>query len=155
MDPKQLLEHIIRPALEILQMVSREAEILLLATAAQESRCGHYIKQVKGPALGIFQMEPATHRDIYENFLQYKPSIERRMDPIRFPYWSKQKQLVVNPLYSAAMARLQYFRDSQPLPEVSKEAMWEYYKRVYNTHLGAAKEHEWDQNWDRFVGGEL
>ena len=37
---------------------------LLLGTAAQESAFGTYLRQVNGPALGAFQMEPATFKSV-------------------------------------------------------------------------------------------
>lgn len=49
---------------------------LLLLTCAAESAMGKYIMQVGGPARGIFQMEPNTEKDIWENWLKYKPQKE-------------------------------------------------------------------------------
>ena len=60
-DNKQLRELIIGPSLDALQMYSKEAEEILVFTCASESLGGTYLKQVKGPALGIYQMEPATY----------------------------------------------------------------------------------------------
>lgn len=63
---EQLRLYVIRPTLEKIELWSEAAENLLLGTTAQESHMGTYIKQVgKGPALGIYQMEPATHKDIW------------------------------------------------------------------------------------------
>ena len=67
-DNKQLRECIIKPTLDSLQMYSQAAEELLVFTCACESLGGTYLKQVKGPALGIYQMEPATYQDIWENY---------------------------------------------------------------------------------------
>ena len=47
---------------------SKNANFLSLCTAAIESNCGYYIKQVGGPALGIWQMEPATRMMRYRYF---------------------------------------------------------------------------------------
>jgi hypothetical protein len=63
MNPKQLRELVIRPVLEYLHPdipYSHEAEDLLMMIAAHESHLGEYVKQVQGPALGIYQMEPDT-----------------------------------------------------------------------------------------------
>ena len=59
MDPKQLKE-LIERVLRKVNLYSDAAVDLLMLTAAQESACGKYIRQLgNGPALGIFQMEPA------------------------------------------------------------------------------------------------
>ena len=69
MNSQQLLDYIIKPTLEYMggNYNSKNAQMLLLSTAAIESKCGYYIKQINGPALGIWQMEPATHTDIMFN----------------------------------------------------------------------------------------
>ena len=76
MNPKQLRELVIRPTLHALGMWSQAAEDLMLGTACQESHCGKYIRQVGCSgnigAFGIWQMEIATARDIYDNYLQNK-----------------------------------------------------------------------------------
>ena len=65
-DRHQLDRDIIEPVLSRLHAASPAARALLLGTAAQESAMGRYIRQLRGgPALGIFQMEPATHDDIW------------------------------------------------------------------------------------------
>ena len=46
-----------------------------MGTITQESRAT-YVKQLgNGPALGLAQMEPATHDDIWINFLKYKTAL--------------------------------------------------------------------------------
>jgi hypothetical protein len=47
------------------------AEELLLGTALQESGLIYRRQLNNGPALGLFQMEPATHDDIWADFLTY------------------------------------------------------------------------------------
>jgi len=60
MDKTQLRE-LIQVVLKEYDLYSRDAEELLMLTAAVESNLGYYIKQVGGgPALGIFQCEPDT-----------------------------------------------------------------------------------------------
>ena len=68
----QFCEYVIQPALESIGMYSEPAEQLLLGTACAESNLGTYLHQVGGPALGVFQIEPATHTDIWENYLLYR-----------------------------------------------------------------------------------
>jgi hypothetical protein len=50
--------------------------MLLLGTALTESGDMHYLHQLgNGPALGVYQMEPTTHEDIYDNYLKYKKEL--------------------------------------------------------------------------------
>ena len=72
---KQLREFIIKPALYDLVMYSPEAEELLVFTCAVESKGCSYIKQIEGPALGIYQMEPATYNDLWQNYIKNKGSL--------------------------------------------------------------------------------
>ena len=78
----QLRVDLIRPSLDGLGKWSPQAENLLLLTAAVESALGTYVRQKGGgPALGIYQMEPTTHDDIWANWLRYKPDmVERILD---------------------------------------------------------------------------
>lgn len=77
MNKKQLRD-LIKRVLVALDLHSESAENLLIGTAAQESALGEYIRQLgNGPALGIFQMEPATFKDIVQNYLQYKPELAK------------------------------------------------------------------------------
>ena len=57
----ELRQYVIRPTLKAINLWSIAAENLLLGTAAQESQLGHYLTQVKGPALGIYQIEQSVH----------------------------------------------------------------------------------------------
>ncbi len=81
MEAQQLHDYIIKPTLEYMggNYNSDKARFLLLCTAAIESNCGYYIKQVDGPALGIWQMEPATHDDIWENCDALHPVYSREL----------------------------------------------------------------------------
>ena len=59
---KEHLREMIQFVLMKYDLYSRNAEELLMLTAACESNLGHYFKQLGGgPALGIFQVEPATY----------------------------------------------------------------------------------------------
>ena len=66
---RDLLEWVIRPTLHALDMAGERAETLMLATALVESG-GRHTRQIGGgPALGLWQMEPETHDDIYTHYL--------------------------------------------------------------------------------------
>lgn len=136
---QQLRKHVIRPALEHLGLYSERAEELLIFTACAESFCGKYIHQVDGPALGIFQMEPATHDDIYKNFLNYKFDLKQKV--YLLSQTATAQEMIWNLRYAAAMCRLHYYRDPEPIPSKSEtKKMAAYWKRVYNTAWGKGDE---------------
>ena len=142
---QQLHDHIIKPTLEYMggNYYSKDAAFLLLCTAAVESNCGYYIKQVGGPALGIWQMEPDTYNDIIdncdainENNIKFYNKIHRLWN---FENYGVVHALISHPVYACAMARLKYSMDSAALPDHNDiKAVYDYYKRIYNTPLGAS-----------------
>lgn len=135
MDAKQLRNEIIKPALVAVGLYSKPAEDLVFGTACVESNCGEYLRQINGPALGIFQMEPATHDDIYKNFLKYKPELKARVMRLFSPGLSVSENLKSNLMYAAAMCRIYYLRAPLPIPE-DLQGQAEYWKKYYNTVKG-------------------
>lgn len=146
MDAQQLHDHIIKPTLEYMSgnYYSKDAAFLLLCTAAIESNCGHKIKQDNGPALGIWQMEPDTHKDINFNcdaLMDEDSEMLAKQDSLYMPYNIETNTggMLVNPMYACFMARLKYSMDKAPLPDHNDIwAVYRYYKRIYNTPLGAS-----------------
>lgn len=141
-DAEQLRRYVVAPALRALSMDSEAAQNLLLGTAAVESRLGTYVHQVGGgPALGIWQMEPVTHADIWRNYLRHRkpladgvlmlvPPLFRDLDP-EVPV--DADALIASPMYAAAMARLHYRRYPEPLPAANDWAgMAALWKLRYN-----------------------
>ena len=106
MNPKQLRELIIRPTLHTLNAWSPAAEDLMMGTAAQESHCGRYIRQVGCSgmvgAFGVWQMELATARDIYDNYLRYKPELKVAVEKLRGAGQSITDALTSNLAYACA-----------------------------------------------------
>jgi hypothetical protein len=150
-DVRQLRSQLIAPVLEHLGMYSPAAEALLVGTALQESRGGTYLRQLGGgPALGIYQMEPATHDDIWENFLAYKPQLKAKVEALLAPAPSRTDQLATNLAYATAMCRIHYYRCSDPLPPANQvRQLAEYWKQHYNTPLGAGTVAEFEANYGR------
>lgn len=163
MDAQQLHDHIIKPTLEYMggNYDSKNARMLLLATAAIESKCGYYIKQVGGPALGVWQMEPATHDDIFAEcdvlqddngdmskakyeLLSLSPTYNADED-----FDAVQSDLIDSPKYACAMSRLKYSMDIEPLPGYDDiNAIYRYYKRIYNTEAGASTFKKFIDAWN-------
>lgn len=154
MEASQLREYVIRPTLEYLGLWSPEAESLLLGTAAQESHMGHYLHQVRGPAVGIYQMEPATHQDIWTHYLAGKPQLSSKVRSLAAYRWHTSFipaiEMHGNLAYATAIARVFYLRKPDALPK--DLAGWaEYWKRHWNTHLGAGTEEQFIENYRRYV----
>lgn len=134
-----LRDYVIVPVLKLLEfydprMYSPAAVNLLLGTAAHESLCGFHLKQVKGPALGVWQVEPTTHADVYENFINRRPGLLEIFRGLRSGW---PDQLVWDLRYSAAVARVIYWRAPEAIPEKDDiEGQARYYKKYYNTASG-------------------
>jgi len=60
---ERLRDDSIKPVLQLMGRDTEAMENLLLEVATHESQLFEYRKQTVGPALGLFQIEPATARD--------------------------------------------------------------------------------------------
>jgi hypothetical protein len=144
-DFNQFKEHVVVPTLKYLDSeipYSEEAVDLLMLTCAHESRGGTYLRQ-KGMtgtegAFGVYQMEMATHNDIWENFINFRRGwtgfiMEQNEDYTR---------LISDLAYATAMARVHYWRVPEALPSkddtMYMSKLGDYAKKYYNTHLGKA-----------------
>jgi len=141
---EQFRKYIIVPSLSKLQLYSNDAEELLVFTCAVESRGGTYLKQIKGPALGIYQMEDATYNDIWQRYIRFQNSLSMMLglnfNASRMP---EQDRMIYDLEFATAMARIHYLRVKEPLPKYDDvEAIWAYYKQYYNTVLGKSKKTE-------------
>lgn len=142
-DPKQLRKEVIRPTLKRIELWSPAAETLLLGTALAESviRNRQYLRQLGGgPARSIYQVEPVTAKDLRSRFLQRRSQadLRKRILALEIPDLSIEEQLTVNLAYATAIARLRYWSRPEPLPKANDlVGIARYWKRHYNTHLGA------------------
>ena len=130
---------------------SIHAENLILGTAAQESAYGKYTVQIGGgPARGKFQMEKATHDDIWKNFLKYKPRLAKlvlSISGLTEPYFNSLEK---NDIYACAMCRVHYFRVKEPIPTTINGYAY-YWKQFYNTPEGKGTISEFINNYIKYV----
>jgi hypothetical protein len=150
LDVEQLRGCVVAPVLKALGAHSITAENLVLGTAMQESHLRHLL-QINGPAMGLWQMEPATHDDIHKNFLAYRAGLRRIV--LKFAAGetrpAQAADLVGNLWYAAAMCRVQYLRATEvvvidgrgrtrpaALPANEPTALAQYWKTHYNTIAG-------------------
>jgi hypothetical protein len=99
---RTIAAEIIRPALHAPGIWSQSLECLVLGTGAQESHY-QYVQQIGGgPALGWWQCEPATHDDIWANYLRYRAPLAQALNRLRNGETSALA-LMRYPLYAAAL----------------------------------------------------
>lgn len=163
---RHVLELAIRPALDALGPAysTPAAERLVLGTAAVESGFGALRQHGLGPALGFWQMEPATARDLRDRFLAGRPQL--RIGVLRFATGGmltdiEPHELAWNLRLGAAFCRLRYVMDPRPLPDADDlQGQAETWKRTYNSYLGAGTVDHYLRAWQMhcaklFPGGEL
>ena len=170
----QLLTLVIRPTLNSLSLGGTPAEMLVLGTAAHESRGFTAIKQIGGgPALSMWQIEPATVRDTInrctvaarDKIVDLLPSgallgIDLHNTPFRELSDLCIKQLPGNLYLGAAMCRAVYYlkpfkMPSANDPNIDEKILAKIWKQFYNTPLGAGKEQDFIDAWKRFDLGSL
>lgn len=156
-NPEHLREKIIRPVLRYLNdyiPYSLAAENLLMGTCAVESNLGEYLVQLNGaPAVGIYQMEPDTLDDIWDNYIDYREELSDLITGLDTRSgFSLSDELTFNLFYATALARVHYYRVAHPLPnENDIPGMAAYWKKHYNTHLGSGTEEKFIQAYERYV----
>lgn len=142
-DPNQFRDLILRVLGHVdPDLASDSAVNLLMLTAAAETGLGRYLRQMGGgPALGAFQVEPATFRDIQRRRHQTYPILDVDESHLE---WDLRLSIVV--------ARLKYRDDPLPLPRRDDlTGLAKYHVRVYNGGGKATVDHGIEA-WARHVG---
>ena len=153
LDIKQFRELLVKPVLTELQQYSLNAEELLVFTCAAESDGGTYLKQKGGPALGIYQCEPATHNDIWRNYIvnrhQIVSILGMNFGVTQIP---QPERMITDLRYATAICRIHYLRVKGALPDCKDvDAIWDYYKIHYNTVQGKASKSNAIKAYERFI----
>ena len=153
LNPNQFRDLIVKSSLNDLLLYSKDAEELLVFTCAVESLGGTYLHQVGGPALGIYQMEPETYNDIWNNFIIPDNKLILRLinnfDVGRMP---SEDRLIYDLRFATAITRIFYLRIQEALPDSDDvNALWDYYKKYYNTIKGKAQKDESIKKYHDFV----
>ena len=136
---KDLIDRVLKK----MDLHSPEASDLVYKTGKVES--GYkYIRQIKGPARGLFQCESWVAVDICKNYLAYRKSLMRKVadaTKVKLSYFVEPKEedwsyiLETNIAAQIAMCRLHYRRIPKPLPS-SLEGQAKYWKKYYNSMAG-------------------
>lgn len=157
LDARQLLVYVVRPALAALgpACATLASEQLVLGTAAQESDLSYIHQLGHGPAVGLWQVEPFTYRDLTNRVLASRPALKRAvlwlaarrgnehgLPPVEELHW--------NLALACAICRVKYLSIGAPLPPANDVgALARYWKRWYNTELGAGQPEEFCDAWAR------
>lgn len=148
MNPSQYKDNVLDPILKRIGLYSSIASKLMMLTAAQESQF-HYIRQIKGPARGLFQMEFPTYTDLVEQLSPRHPDKTAWLDRLKPPEIDPLEALAICLPFQVVSCRLQYWRRPEPIPD-DNEGLWEYYKTFWNTPEGKATREHFFANAKRF-----
>ena len=133
-------------------LAKNNAVNLLLGTAAVESNFGTYVRQIKGPAVSVFQIEPFTERDMWENYIVHKQDIKNQLSRIYHATGPDPERLVTDLGLAIVMARLYYLRKPSMLPQADDLiGLAEYWKREYNTYKGKGTVEKFIEKWRQYV----
>lgn len=129
----------------------RATELLCMIAAHESGGCA-YNWQVNGPAIGPFQMEPATHDDIWLNFSKTAINYGLGLGFVNRP----AEYMARNWSYAIFMGRLFLLRVPESLPAADDVlGMAEYAKRYWNTPLGKARAAQYADAYTRYTRNQL
>ena len=134
-NPKQFYDNVVVPSFEDMYLFhpildSDTARKLVFATFLHESKGGTYIKQVHGPALGVYQIEPATFDFVWKSAA--KMLIPNWPGPIARDVLLRK--LVTDLDFQTKICRLRYFHAPMALPaNASLEFLANYWGKYYQT----------------------
>lgn len=170
---KQLKEYVVVPTLQSMEeafpgAANPAAANLIVGIAAHESTIGGvtYLKQQNGPALGIYQIEPLTHLDLWASYLNYHEDKAEMLlefvpdDGIEYSgsadipvFWVDDNRLITSLDYQTGIARAIIYRASfgaWPDPD-DVEGLAKIWKSHWNTHLGAGTVEQYIEHFPREI----
>ena len=147
---EESIKRIIKETLDHMNLYSEDALEMIYKTGKAESGYRTLQQYGGGPALGFFQMEPATYRDIWENYVMYREKYRNKLYSLGFDDSKMDYCLMSNIGIQVAMCRLHYRRVPSALPKAGDlEGQAKYWKKYYNSHLGKGTiEHFMEANND-------
>lgn len=153
--PRQFLDHVIAPVLGALaafdpRMHTPAAERLLLGTAVHESGLRDLVQRGGGPALSMFQVEPATFDWLWSDIVLAQPRLGHVVGRFVHHGFSPIAQLAGNQHLACAVARLRFWVVREELPSPTDiDALGRYWKDHYNTRRGAGRAERWTRDFHR------
>lgn len=159
---KKHLRGLIAETISEIAMHSDDAEELLMLTCAVESEFGRNLVQLNnGPAIGIFQMEPATHDDIVVRWLSVETSDRMKTKAYVHKAFNKYCGTLLtsdvmrwNLKYAIILARLKYKSAKEPIPSKNDVVgLAKYWKKYWNTELGDGTVEKAIEKYNKYVLG--
>lgn len=134
-DPKQL-RPMVKSVLTYLGEKDDKWVDLLLITSQVESDLGRSVKQRKGPAVGIFQVEPFTEKEVWKHYIYRNKGLKEKITKLRFPAKLNRHEMEYNMAYSIALTYSIYkWRKVNP-KNMTLADMAYTHKMKYNTMKG-------------------
>ena len=120
-----------------LDSYSDDALTLVMRTGMAESGYRALRQMGDGPAIGFFQVELETAQDTLDNYVAYRQKLKDKLVGLGLGN-DLEFSLLSNIALQVAFCRLKYRRNKDPIPSWDNlEAQAKYWKKVYNTELGA------------------
>lgn len=147
---------VVEPILRRINMYSPAALNLVLGTAAVESDMFHHGKQINGPALSPYGIEPVTYDDIAFRYLEQRLPLKGLVLQA-CGYNPKDdlpsaNALMINHWLATAVCRIKYYMTPDPLPYADDiEGLAKYWKKHYNTEGGKGTVEEFIKKYHRYV----
>lgn len=145
-------DEVIVPTLRCMGYNTPNRVQLLLGTALHESAGLRYRKQIKGPAISFYQIEPATFQDIWKNYLNYRLHLLERVQTLQAPFDLPLEALRYNDYFATAVACVFYLRIPEKLPKYGDIlGQAQYWKKYYNTVKGKGTVEAYLESWNSYV----
>jgi hypothetical protein len=141
--------HLVRPSLTTFASLANlsgriDAEWAInqiVGTTKESAGCEYLVQLDSGPAVGFYQMEPATHDDIWANYLKYNQHLVTALYSVvgrSTMNVGSADEMIGDLTYATLMCRIDYYRSKLAAPANTAQALAEYHKIVYNTASGAS-----------------
>jgi hypothetical protein len=157
----------IKPILKEFDLFSDSSSKLIAMTTNHESGLYNHNRQIglnpdgNVGGFGMGQIELATHKDIYVNYLIYKENLCEKIiktffdtdfshrEFIEHGLYNDKELLQHNNYYNSLICRIHYLRVSEKLPDYEDNlGMAKYWKKYYNTELGKGTVEKFLKDYD-------
>jgi hypothetical protein len=157
------LSYAIRAILKLLVVLtdhplldSKAARQLLFITSLVESDGGYYIYQEPSRiAKGLTQVEKIRVDDVYSRLKTFdnRPlyqGFKKSLDALYISSLNIDQNFMLNLAYAIAFTRIAYYLVPEDLPKFNdRKAMWEYYKKWWNSSAGATTKEKFYSCWSQ------
>ena len=134
---KENLKEIIDWTLKKLNMESEDAADLIFKTGNAETGYRILRQMGNGPAVGFWQVEKDTIKDIWDNFVSFRKELKGKLLMLGFNEAEQEMSVLSSLALQIAMCRITYWRYPKRLPKKGDlQGQAEYWKKAYNTELG-------------------